>query len=78
MCSYVENWRTVKPFSFVHNCIQKCDFVLSDFCSEFNSSVMIIRLFNEVCYLFFSGPGGHFEKNWVGVSGTLPKTLQLF
>ena len=32
MRSYFENWRTVKPFPFVHNCIQKCDFVLRDFC----------------------------------------------
>ena len=57
MLSYVENWCTVKPFPFVHYCIQKCDFVLRDFCCEFDKGVVIICLFNEVCYFFsFSIP----------------------
>ena len=55
MRSYVENWRTVKPFPLVHNCIQKCDFVLKDFWCEFDKGVVIICLFSEVCYFFSSG-----------------------
>ena len=39
----------------MHNCIQKCDFFLRDLCCEFNSGVVIICLFNELCYLFSSG-----------------------
>ena len=55
MLSYVENWCTVKPFPFVHYCIQKCDFVLRDFCCEFDKGVVIICLFNEVFYFFSFG-----------------------
>ena len=42
-------------FAFGHNCIQKCDFFLRDFCCEFTSGVVIICLFSEVCCLFSSG-----------------------
>ena len=49
-----KNWRTFKPFPFVHNCIQKWDFVFRDFRFKFNRSVVINSLFNEVCYLFSS------------------------
>ena len=35
--------------------MQKCDFVLRDFCCEFDNGMVIICLFNEVCYFFSSG-----------------------
>ena len=41
-----------------------------------SSSLGLSRITNEIGT--WAGLGGYFQKNWVGVCGTLPETLTLF
>ena len=52
MCSHVKNCVFYEPFALIDVCVQECYFCVRNFSRKFDRGVVIVRLFNELYYVF--------------------------
>ena len=52
MSSQVKNYVFFEPFAFIDVGVQECYFCVRNFSRKFDRGVVIVRLFNELYYVF--------------------------
>ena len=55
MSFYVKNCLFFEPFAFIDVGVQECYFCVRNFSRKFDRGVVIVRLFNELYYVFSRG-----------------------